>query len=213
MGTDGAVPHARQFHRGRTRVSPVHYLPRPELDRRTSTRRHWPWVVYCVSVLSRNLAKKLRTGRTLRQPRRPKNKRATRYIDPGRLIEDRPDEVADRAVAGHWKGDLIAGAYNATAIATGSSTPAGTSSWCTCPTDHIFEDAATIEVPRSRFVPVRRLMISSGCAERFVVDGEWSFGARVTVHGAVTLPERGGARASGQHTATRGSLTGAHRAK
>jgi IS30 family transposase len=58
-------------------------------------------------ALRRDLAKRLRTGRTLRQPRRHKNKRATRYIDPGRLIEDRPGEVEDRAVAGHWEGDLV----------------------------------------------------------------------------------------------------------
>ncbi len=87
-------------------------------------------------ALRRDLAKKLRTGRTLRQPRRPKNKRATRYIDPGRLIEDRPGEVADRVVAGHWEGDLITGAYNATAIATLVERTSGYVQLVHLPTDH-----------------------------------------------------------------------------
>lgn len=69
-------------------------------------------------ALRRDLAKKLRTGPTLRQPRRRKDKRTTRYIDPGRLIAERPAEARDRVTAGHWEGDLITGAYNPTAIAT-----------------------------------------------------------------------------------------------
>ena len=56
-------------------------------------------------ALRRDLAKKLRTGRTLRQPHRRKDARTTRYIDPGRLIDERPEEVEDRVVAGHWEGD------------------------------------------------------------------------------------------------------------
>lgn len=69
-------------------------------------------------ALRRDLAKKLRTGWMLRQPHRRKDKRATRYIDPGRLIDERPEDAEDRAVAGHWEGDLITSSYNATAIGT-----------------------------------------------------------------------------------------------
>lgn len=87
-------------------------------------------------ALRRDLTKKLRTGRTLRQPRRVKDKRSTRYIDPGRLIDDRPEEAADRVVAGHWEGDLITGSHNATAIGTLVERTSGYVQLVHLPTDH-----------------------------------------------------------------------------
>jgi transposase, IS30 family len=70
--------------------------------------------------LRRELARQLRTGRALRKPR----KRIDGRADPDRRIPDkvmisqRPAEVADRAVPGHWEGDLILGANNRSAIGT-----------------------------------------------------------------------------------------------
>ncbi|WUA20877.1 IS30 family transposase [Streptomyces canus] len=60
----------------------------------------------------------LRTGRPARRRRRHAAQRATRFIDPGTLISHRPREVDDRAVAGHWEGDLIVGTANRSAIGT-----------------------------------------------------------------------------------------------
>lgn len=60
----------------------------------------------------------LRTGRQARRRRRRVDQRATRFIDPGKLIDQRPADVDDRQVAGHWEGDLIVGQGNRSAIGT-----------------------------------------------------------------------------------------------
>ena len=67
--------------------------------------------------LRRELAKHLRTGRVLRTPRRRDGERRGRI--PGMInISERPPEVEDRAVPGHWEGDLLIGANSDSAIGT-----------------------------------------------------------------------------------------------
>ncbi len=67
--------------------------------------------------LRRELAVCLRTGRALRRPHRPRPAGQVRI--PGMVnISQRPPEVADRAVPGHWEGDLILGRRNQSAIGT-----------------------------------------------------------------------------------------------
>ena len=68
--------------------------------------------------LRREVAAALRTGRTRRKSHRDPQARTPRFVDPMVLISERPAEVADRAVPGHWEGDLIVGANNASAIGT-----------------------------------------------------------------------------------------------
>ena len=68
--------------------------------------------------LNRELTKCLRTGRALRKPNRRVETRGKRTIAPELMISARPPEVADRAVPGHWEGDLIIGADNKSAIGT-----------------------------------------------------------------------------------------------
>ena len=68
-------------------------------------------------ALRRDLTTRLRTGRALRKPRRRQGERRGRI--PNMVnISERPPEVADRAVPGHWEGDLIIGKDSGSAIGT-----------------------------------------------------------------------------------------------
>ncbi len=68
--------------------------------------------------LRAELHQHLRTGRAVRRPRRSTAKVASGKIPDMIMISERPAEVADRAVPGHWEGDLILGSNCRTAIAT-----------------------------------------------------------------------------------------------
>jgi IS30 family transposase len=68
-------------------------------------------------ALRRELATCLRTGRALRKPRRREDRRRERIKDKV-MISERPAEVEDRAVPGHWEGDLIIGKDSGSAIGT-----------------------------------------------------------------------------------------------
>jgi IS30 family transposase len=60
-------------------------------------------------ALNRELVACLRTGRALRVPRARARQRAWAHVTPEALISERPAEAEDRAVPGHWEGDLIIG--------------------------------------------------------------------------------------------------------
>jgi IS30 family transposase len=69
-------------------------------------------------ALRRELTRHLRTGRSLRKPQASTERRGKRVIPAELMISARPAEVADRAVPGHWEGDLIIGADSGSAIGT-----------------------------------------------------------------------------------------------
>ncbi len=68
-------------------------------------------------ALKRELVACLRTGRALRVPRARVNQRRDGFVAEEVMISARPAEVEDRAVPGHWEGDLIIG-LNKSAIGT-----------------------------------------------------------------------------------------------
>ena len=68
--------------------------------------------------LKKDVAGALRSGRAARRPRAGADARRPRFREPMVMISERPAEVEDRAVPGHWEGDLICGAANRTAIGT-----------------------------------------------------------------------------------------------
>ena len=59
--------------------------------------------------LRRELTACLRTGRALRVPRARSQGRRKSFVSPEIMISERPAEADDRAVPGHWEGDLILG--------------------------------------------------------------------------------------------------------
>ncbi|GIF44237.1 IS30 family transposase [Actinoplanes xinjiangensis] len=99
------------------RTLPSQYPDRPEL-------RLTPETIYQALYrpdrggLTRSRLPLLRTGRTYRKRRRSREQRTPRFTDRSQSIHDRPGTAEDRALPGHWEGDLIMGAHNRTAIGT-----------------------------------------------------------------------------------------------
>ncbi len=60
-------------------------------------------------ALKRELSACLRSGRALRLPRERARNRGKSFLTDALMISDRPAEISDRAVPGHWEGDLILG--------------------------------------------------------------------------------------------------------
>lgn len=60
-------------------------------------------------ALRQELTACLRTGRALRVPRARTGQTGKRFVTPEVMISERPAEAEDRAVPGHWEGDLILG--------------------------------------------------------------------------------------------------------
>ncbi|WP_231116593.1 IS30 family transposase [Motilibacter rhizosphaerae] len=68
-------------------------------------------------ALKRELVACLRTGRALRKPRERSRNKPQGHVTAEVVISERPAEAEDRAVPGHWEGDLIIG-LNRSAIGT-----------------------------------------------------------------------------------------------
>ncbi|RYQ04382.1 transposase IS30 [Bifidobacterium pseudolongum subsp. globosum] len=68
--------------------------------------------------LRRQVSNALRKGRAVRRSRSDGQSRRPRFREPMVMISERPAQIEDRAVPGHWEGDLICGTSNKSAIGT-----------------------------------------------------------------------------------------------
>jgi transposase, IS30 family len=84
---------------------------------RASTRSHYTWIYALPTGELSRLGVLLRTGRTQRRARGRGNSPGARIVGMT-SIDARPTEVDDRAVPGHWEGDLVIGKAGKTAMAT-----------------------------------------------------------------------------------------------
>jgi IS30 family transposase len=101
--------------------------------------------------LRQDLARQLSTARTRRRPR-GRAQRPAIYSQALR-ISQRPPEVADRAVPGHWEGDLILGEGNRSAIGTLVERATRFTMLLHLPGAHTAEEVAAAMVAQMRQLP------------------------------------------------------------
>nr|WP_229503428.1 IS30 family transposase [Nesterenkonia sedimenti] len=102
--------------------------------------------------LKKEVAAALRTGRARRKPQGTQPKPRT-LGETMIMISDRPAEIEDRAVAGHWEGDLIMGAGNRSAIATLVERQSRYVMLCHLPGDHTAETVAAAVTAQMKTLP------------------------------------------------------------
>jgi IS30 family transposase len=126
-------------------------------------------------ALKRELAACLRTGRALRRPRRSATERRGRI--PGMVhISERPAEADDRAVPGHWEGDLIVGKDSASAIGTLVERTTGFTMLLHLPDRH-----GAVEVQDAMITAMSRL------GHQLRKSVTWDQGSEMANHAQITL--------------------------
>ena len=74
--------------------------------------------IQATGTLRKEITSLMRQGRTLRRPDAHSRQTRPRLKDPMVMISERPASVEDRALPGHWEGDLIIGAKGRSAVGT-----------------------------------------------------------------------------------------------
>jgi len=126
--------------------------------------------------LARQVKTALRTGRTQRKPQGRNNIADRSRFKAGMVnISERPAESDDRAIPGHWEGDLIIGANSGSAIGTLVERTTGFVMLLHLPGDHTAATVAAAMTARSPDIPevLRRSLT-------------WDQGAEMALHTAIT---------------------------
>jgi transposase, IS30 family len=126
-------------------------------------------------ALRRELAACLRTGRAIRRPHRNGEQRRERIKDMVNISE-RPAEVEDRAVPGHWEGDLITGKENKSAIGTLVERSTGFVMLLHLPDRHGAVEVSDAMIQTIGYLP-----------ERLRGSITWDQGSEMTHHAQITL--------------------------
>ncbi|WP_407936475.1 IS30 family transposase [Lolliginicoccus suaedae] len=127
-------------------------------------------------ALRKELHACLRTGRALRKPRRGARP-GTRGRIPGMVnISERPPEASDRAVPGHWEGDLIVGPESRSAIGTLVERRSGLVLLVHLPDDHTAASVAARTIEKMQALPriARRTLT-------------WDQGTEMSLHAKVAM--------------------------
>ncbi|MET8945448.1 IS30 family transposase [Streptomyces sp. NPDC004542] len=126
--------------------------------------------------LRRELAGALRSGRARRRPQRQANCRQPRFTTPMVMISERPAEAADRAVPGHWEGDLIIGKDGRSAIGTLVERATRYVMLLHLPGEHSAEAVLTALTATARTLPAQLMRSLT-----------WDQGSEMARHGEFTL--------------------------
>jgi len=126
--------------------------------------------------LKLEITRALRSGRVYRKAKGSGHTGCSRFRESMVMISERPPEVEDRAVPGHWEGDLIIGAKNRSAIGTLVERTTSYLSLCHLPDDHtaLNVQKAVIDAVRNMPNELRKSLT-------------WDQGAELALHKQITI--------------------------
>ncbi len=129
-------------------------------------------------TLKRDVQARLRTGRTLRKPRQRvgSDARSVNRIREMITISERPAEIEDRAVPGHWEGDLIIGKDNGSQIGTLVERSTRFTMLLHLPTDRRPETVAQAMIAKIRTLP-----------KQLIRSITWDQGIEMAAHQSITV--------------------------
>lgn len=118
----------------------------------------------------------LRSGKVHRKARSDGRTERSRFREPMIMISERPPEVEDRAVPGHWEGDLITGTKNQSAIGTLVERTTRYTALCHLPDDH-----TALSVQKAVIDEVRAL------PDELRKSLTWDQGSELAFHKQITI--------------------------